>query len=105
VYKISFEECIEPCKMILGEVKVDEVNNRIHRKIVRDVRVPAKSIQVILDGSFMSMRNGRLFNDSQIVLAFPISLLHVKMYRLPMNSVASVRDTWLLQRCVEHVDE
>jgi len=53
----------------------------------------------------MSMRNGRLFNDSQIVLAFPISLLHVKMYRLPMNSVASVRDTWLLQRCVEHVDE
>jgi len=32
MYKIGFEECIEPCMMILGEVKVDEVNNRIHSK-------------------------------------------------------------------------
>ena len=66
VYKISFKECIEPCKVILGEVKVDKVNNRIRRKIVRDARVSAKSIQVIQVGSFMSMKIGKLCNDCQM---------------------------------------
>ena len=46
-YKIGFKECIEPCKMILGEVQVDEVNTTVlTERIVRDIQNFVKVIQV-----------------------------------------------------------